>query len=87
VNEVVTVISGTIRLGMGDADDKSTAQALPGGSFFAPSPATVHYAYADEESVVQINTTGPWGLTYVNPKDDPRQNRSRRSSSLKGSVT
>jgi hypothetical protein len=22
---------------------------------------------------VQVNTAGPWGLSYVNPKDDPRQ--------------
>jgi hypothetical protein len=22
--------------------------------------------------VIQINTNGPWGLTYVDPKDDPR---------------
>jgi hypothetical protein len=28
---------------------------------------------ADEETIVQISTTGPWGLTYVNPKDDPRK--------------
>jgi hypothetical protein len=27
----------------------------------------------DEETVVQISTIGPWGLTYVNPEDDPRQ--------------
>jgi hypothetical protein len=26
-----------------------------------------------EETVIQINTKGPWGLTYINPKDDPRQ--------------
>jgi len=23
--------------------------------------------------VVQVNSTGPWSITYVNPKDDPRQ--------------
>ena len=28
---------------------------------------------ASEATVVQISTTGPWGLEYVNPKDDPRQ--------------
>jgi hypothetical protein len=30
-----------------------------------------HYAFTDEETVVQINSTGPWGINYVNPKDDP----------------
>jgi hypothetical protein len=32
-----------------------------------------HYVFADGDTVIQINSTGPWGLTYVNPKDDPRQ--------------
>jgi quercetin dioxygenase-like cupin family protein len=71
--EVVTVISGTFRLGMGKTADQSKAQALPAGSFFALSPGMEHYAFVDEDTVIQLNSTGPWGLTYVNPKDDPRQ--------------
>jgi quercetin dioxygenase-like cupin family protein len=71
--EVVTVVSGTFRLGMGKTADQSKAQALPAGSFFAMTPGMEHYAFADEDTVVQLNSTGPWGLTYVNPKDDPRQ--------------
>jgi quercetin dioxygenase-like cupin family protein len=71
--EVVTVISGTIRLGMGKTADAGKAQALPAGSFFALSPGMEHYVFADGETVVQINTNGPWGITYINPKDDPRQ--------------
>ena len=34
---------------------------------------TAHYAFADEDTVIQLNSTGPWALTYVNPTDDPRQ--------------
>jgi quercetin dioxygenase-like cupin family protein len=71
--EVVTVLSGTFRLGMGKTADQGKAQALPTGSFFALSPGMEHYAYADEDTIIQLNSTGPWGLTYVNPKDDPRQ--------------
>ena len=71
--EIVTVISGTFRLGMGEVSDPTTAKVLPAGSFFVMSPGMVHTAFADEETVVQLNTTGPWGVTYVNPKDDPRQ--------------
>jgi hypothetical protein len=36
-------------------------------------PGAPHYVFMDEETVVQISTIGPWGLTYVNPEDDPRQ--------------
>jgi quercetin dioxygenase-like cupin family protein len=71
--EVVTVISGTFRIGMGENADPSKAQALPAGGFFAFPPGMVHYASTDEDTVVQLNSIGPWGLNYVNPKDDPRQ--------------
>ncbi len=43
------------------------------GSFFVMSPGMQHYVYADEETVLQLNSNGPWGLTYVNEKDDPRK--------------
>jgi quercetin dioxygenase-like cupin family protein len=72
--EVVTVISGTFKLGTGDTADESQTVALPAGSFFAFEPGMTHYVFTDEETVVQINSLGPWGIDYVNPEDDPRQN-------------
>jgi quercetin dioxygenase-like cupin family protein len=73
VQEVVTVISGTFNLGMGETADQTKAQPLPAGSFSALPPNQPHYVFIDEETVIQISTIGPWGLKYVNPKDDPRQ--------------
>jgi quercetin dioxygenase-like cupin family protein len=75
VIEAVTVISGTFKLGMGETADEAKAQPLPAGSFFAFPPGTAHYVFIGEETVVQISTNGPWGITYVNPKDDPRQSQ------------
>jgi hypothetical protein len=69
------VISGMFRLGTGEKADKSKSQALPAGSFFALAPGMAHFAYADEDTVIQLNSTGPWGLTYVNPQDDPRNTK------------
>lgn len=71
--EIVTVISGTFRLGEGETADRAKAKPLPAGSFFAFSPGMPHYAFADVETVVQLSAVGPWGLTYVNPADDPRR--------------
>ena len=71
--EVVTILSGTLRLGEGASADQSKADPLPAGSFFVMSPGMQHYVYADEETVLQLNSNGPWGLTYVNEKDDPRK--------------
>jgi quercetin dioxygenase-like cupin family protein len=73
--EIVTVISGTFRLGMGEKADSSKGRALPAGSFFALSPGMAHFAYADADTVIQLNSTGPWTLTYVNPADDPRNKK------------
>src|SRR5262245_34906460 len=73
--EVVTVISGTFRLGLGETADRSKVSVLPAGSFSALPPGTAHFAFFDEDTVLQINTIGPWGLNYINPKDDPRRSR------------
>jgi quercetin dioxygenase-like cupin family protein len=70
--EVDTVISGTINLGMGETADRSAAKAVSAGSFFAMPPGTAHFAYFDEETVLQLTTNGPWGVKYINPADDPR---------------
>lgn len=66
--EIATVLSGTVRLGMGDKD-----HVFPAGSFYATPAGMVHHFAADEDAVVQVNSTGPWGINYVDPKDDPRQ--------------
>jgi quercetin dioxygenase-like cupin family protein len=71
--EVVTVLSGTFLLGTGETAERETTEALPEGSFFAFEPGMTHYVFTDEETVVQINTTGPWGIEYANPEDDPRK--------------
>src|SRR5262245_28091535 len=70
-----TVVSGTFYLGMGDKADPSKARAMPAGSFIALSPSTAHVVAVDEETVVQLNNIGPWMITYIDPKDDPRQSR------------
>ncbi len=70
--EVVTVISGTIQFGKGPDADPDATEAFGPGSFIAFEPGTVHYVYTDEETVIQLNSTGPWALEYVNADDDPR---------------
>lgn len=71
--EVVTVISGSMLLGSGENADKDAARTLPAGSFFAFDPGMTHYVFTDEETVVQLNSFGPWDIVYVDPADDPRQ--------------
>ena len=58
--EITTVISGSLRLGMGETADHRKAQLLPAGSFIALPPGMAHYAFSDEETVLQISTNGPF---------------------------
>ncbi len=73
VPEAVTVLSGTFKIGDGETADKAKTKTLPAGSFYTFSPGKAHFGYTEEETIIQLSTVGPWALTYVNPKDDPRQ--------------
>lgn len=66
-------VSGSLGSIRGEERANSHGPGLPAGSFFALSPGMARFAYDDEDTVIQLNSTGPWALTYVNPKDDPRQ--------------
>lgn len=73
--EHVTVISGTFNLGMGEKFDTSGGRALPAGSFAFMPPGMKHFAWAKGETVVQVHGIGPWKINYVNPSDDPRNQK------------
>lgn len=73
--ERITVLSGTFYMGMGEALDTSKGVAVPAGGFAVMQPKTPHFAYTTAEPVeLQLHSTGPWGVTYINPADDPRKN-------------
>jgi quercetin dioxygenase-like cupin family protein len=68
-DEQVTVIQGDLTL---STDDGSTAQRLDAGGY-ALMPAKMHHAASTKGgAIVQVSGTGPFEITYVNTKDDPR---------------
>ena len=69
--EHVTVISGVFNLGFGDKFDPSKGTAMPAGSISIMPAKHHHYAWANEETIIQLHGVGPWQLYYVNPEDDP----------------
>jgi quercetin dioxygenase-like cupin family protein len=71
--ERVTVLSGTFNMGTGDRFEKSRTHALPAGAIAIMQSGTNHFAWTSDETIVQLHGTGPWGITYVNPNDDPRK--------------
>jgi hypothetical protein len=71
-DEFVTVISGSFAVAHGEKADRAAAKGLPAESFVHLPAGMPHYAFAEVETVVQINGVGPFDVVYVDPKDDPR---------------
>jgi quercetin dioxygenase-like cupin family protein len=70
--ERVTVISGTLNIGMGDKFDEKATTPMPAGTFGAWEAGMKHFAWAKGETIIQLHGMGPWSITYVDAKDDPR---------------
>ncbi len=70
--ELVTVISGSCHLGFGEKFEENAGQQMGAGSFIAIPAGVKHFAWATEESVLQIHGEGPFGIKHVNSADDPR---------------
>ena len=70
-DEQVTVISGDFTLSMGEAG--KTHEATFGAGDYINMPAKMqHEASTKGGGIVQVNSMGPFAITYVNAKDDPR---------------
>jgi hypothetical protein len=74
-DERVTVLSGTLQMGMGEKFDEKATKAMPAGSYGRTAAGVKHFAYTKGETVIQVHGTGPWTIDYVNPADDPRKKK------------
>ena len=79
-DEHLTVLSGTFNMGYGDKLDTSAGHAMPAGGFMVMPKGKHHFAWSTGETIVQVHAIGPWGITYVNPADDPRNMSSAKES-------
>ena len=69
--ENVTVLSGTLSVGMGDKFDPAHMMSFPAGSFAYLDPEMRHYALASGATIIQIHGMSPLRVDYINPADDP----------------
>lgn len=69
--ENVTVLSGTLKVGMGDQFDGAKMMSFAAGSFAYLDPSMHHYAMASGETIIQIHGMSPVKFNYINPSDDP----------------
>ena len=73
--ERVTVISGQFNIGMGEKFDEKALQPMPAGTYGYWEPGMKHFVLIKGETVAQFHGTGPWTIQYVNPADDPRNQK------------
>lgn len=71
--ERVTVLSGTFHFAHGREFRRDETRALAPHSVAIMPQGTPMFGYTEGETVIQLHGTGPWGIQYVNPQDDPRQ--------------
>jgi len=70
--ERVTVLEGTLYFAHGKEYKPEKTQKLPVGSLAIMPPGEPMFGYVEERTVIQLHGTGPWGIEYINPEDDPR---------------
>lgn len=71
--EHVTVLKGAFYMGMGEKFDEAAAVKLGEGGFALMQIKQAHFAFTKKRTVIQLHGMGPWGITYINPADDPRK--------------
>jgi len=64
---------------MGDKLDEAQAKTLTAGGYVVAPANMHHFAFTKTGAVIQIHLNGPFGITYVNPADDP----SKKAASAK----
>ena len=71
-DEYLTIISGSLLAGMGDTLNETAATTLGVGGFAKMPGKMHHFVIAKGATEIQVHGVGPFAITYVNPKDDPR---------------
>ena len=67
------MLSGNYWNSFGESFDKSKGVELHPGSVFVLPAGHPHYTWTeDAEAILQVSFIGPGGVTFLNPRDDPR---------------
>jgi mannose-6-phosphate isomerase-like protein (cupin superfamily) len=64
-DEYLTIISGKARMAFGEKADAAHAQVLPTSAFTILPAGAWHHLWVDEETVVELHSTGPFAITLA----------------------
>jgi hypothetical protein len=73
--EGVTILSGDISHETGEKLDKSKGSLLSAGGFISLPADMPHSLWTVKTTILQVTGTGPFDLHYINPADDPRNDK------------
>ncbi len=71
-DEHLTVITGSMHVGMGTKLDETTGEKVAAGGYVLMPKGMPHYLWISEPTVLQVHGIGPIEFKYVDPADDPR---------------
>jgi quercetin dioxygenase-like cupin family protein len=75
-DETVTLLDGALVHDMGEKKVESRGKPFrEGGFLYLPANMPHSLWTKDQPAVIQVNGTGPFGLNYVDPTDDPSKAR------------
>jgi quercetin dioxygenase-like cupin family protein len=72
-DEHLTVITGSIHVGMGLKLDETKGEKIATGGYALMPKGMPHYLWISEPTVLQVHGIGPIEFLYVDPADDPRK--------------
>jgi quercetin dioxygenase-like cupin family protein len=71
-DENLTILSGSLYHESGEKLDKAAGDKLVSGGFVYLPANMVHSVWTESEAVeFQVTGTGPFGVNYINPADEP----------------
>jgi hypothetical protein len=71
--ERIRVLEGTFLVGDGRTWSDASLRPLHAGQETTVTARHPHYVRAKGKTMIEIRSTGPFEITYVNPTDDPRK--------------
>ena len=75
-DETLTVLSGALLVSHGENMRTTGPATLEAGGRLALTAGTPHAVTARGITIIEIESTGPFEIRYLNPADDPRRQAS-----------
>ena len=72
-SERLRTVEGTVMMGIGKEWDKGKLKAHAKGAEISLAAREPHFLRAQGQTIIEVQSTGPFQISYVNAADDPRK--------------